>query len=185
MLTRGEAMALEPALANTPRTIVGGIHAFNDESGDAYLYCKNLAEFAGSPALQREIPVRRNHQGFPRQEGNRIDAVVTDHGRNHGRRLMSWRWVPTARSICASIGIDVPVYPVKGYSITAEANEFCPTISLTDGTHKIVYSRLGSRLRVAGTAEFAGYNTAINEKRIAPIVKAVNGLFPKADWDRR
>jgi D-amino-acid dehydrogenase len=82
------------------------------------------------------------------------------------------------------VGIQVPIYPMKGYSITIDANEFCPHTSLTDGTHKIVYSRLGSRLRVAGTAEFAGYDHSINEKRITPIVNAAKALFPRADWNQ-
>ncbi len=73
---------------------------------------------------------------------------------------------------------------MKGYSITIEANEFCPNISITDGTHKIVYSRLGNKLRVAGTAEFAGYNTSINEKRVTPIINAASTLIPKANWDQ-
>lgn len=72
---------------------------------------------------------------------------------------------------------------MKGYSITIKAGESCPNISITDGTHKIVYSRLGDNIRVAGTAEFAGYNHDINENRITPIVNAAKNLLPKADWN--
>jgi D-amino-acid dehydrogenase len=81
------------------------------------------------------------------------------------------------------LGIRLPIYPMKGYSVTIETNEYCPKISLSDGTHKIVYSRVGNHLRVAGTAEFAGYNDRINQKRITPIVEASKRFLPKANWD--
>lgn len=79
------------------------------------------------------------------------------------------------------IHIDVPIYPMKGYSVTFPANEFTPTTSITDDALKIVYSRLGDKIRVAGTAEFAGYNTDIRKSRIAPIMRGIQTLFPKAD----
>ena len=80
------------------------------------------------------------------------------------------------------LGIPIPVYPLKGYSITialppALAAQ-APTVSLTDEAHKLVVSRLGERLRVAGTAELTGYDTSINEARCAAIVARVGRLFP-------
>jgi D-amino-acid dehydrogenase len=181
LLSRDECLALEPALARTSRTIVGGIHAFGDESGDAYLFCNALAKFAterygtriNCGATIEKIMV----------EGDRIVGVKTDKG-----EMTADAYVMAMGSYSSMhlrrIGIDLPVYPMKGYSITLPANEYCPQVSLTDGTYKIVYSRLGDRMRVAGTAEFAGYNTSINEKRIVPIVKAASALFPKADWNQ-
>jgi D-amino-acid dehydrogenase len=81
------------------------------------------------------------------------------------------------------LGIHIPVYPLKGYSITlslgaAEADA-APTVSLTDEAHKIVISRLGSRLRAAGTAELTGYDTAINKVRCDAIVQRIRELFPR------
>ncbi|OGA34283.1 MAG: hypothetical protein A3G80_01330 [Betaproteobacteria bacterium RIFCSPLOWO2_12_FULL_62_13b] len=80
------------------------------------------------------------------------------------------------------IGISIPVYPLKGYSITLAlaAGDVAPQISLSDGAHKLVMSRLGERLRVAGTAELTGYDTAINEVRCRAIVRRTFELFPKA-----
>ena len=72
---------------------------------------------------------------------------------------------------------------MKGYSITVPADNYSPAISLSDITHKIVYTRIGDKLRVAGTAELAGYDMSINEKRIAPIVKAAKTFLPKVNWD--
>ena len=82
-----------------------------------------------------------------------------------------------------STGIRIPVYPLKGYSITlplGPAEETAaPSVSLTDEAFKIVISRLGTRLRAAGTAELAGYDTAINEARCAAIARRVRQLFPQ------
>jgi D-amino-acid dehydrogenase len=80
------------------------------------------------------------------------------------------------------LGIRIPVYPLKGYSITlplGPAEEgAAPSVSLTDEAHKIVISRLGSRLRAAGTAELAGYDTGVNPLRCAAITRRVRELFP-------
>jgi D-amino-acid dehydrogenase len=85
----------------------------------------------------------------------------------------------------APLGIDVPVYPAKGYSISIplEGGVPAPTVSLIDDGAKIVFSRLGQRLRVAGTAEFAGYDTRIAPQRIAPLVRRVREIFPQLRFD--
>jgi D-amino-acid dehydrogenase len=80
------------------------------------------------------------------------------------------------------LGIPIPVYPLKGYSITLPLGPAelaaAPSVSLTDEAHKIVISRLGSRLRAAGTAELAGYDTSVNSARCAAIARRVRNLFP-------
>jgi D-amino-acid dehydrogenase len=85
--------------------------------------------------------------------------------------------------LLAPLGIRIPVYPLKGYSITlplgpAEQSA-APSVSLTDEAHKIVISRLGNRLRAAGTAELTGYDTTVNVMRCAAIVRRVRKLFPQ------
>jgi D-amino-acid dehydrogenase len=116
-------------------------------------------------------------------EGKNIVAVTTDKGdmTADGYVMAMGAYSPL---YLRDIRINVPIYPMKGYSVTLEANEYCPHYSLTDSTQKIVYSRLGNRLRIAGTAEFAGYDASINESRIAPIVKAASTMFPQADWNQ-
>jgi D-amino-acid dehydrogenase len=84
--------------------------------------------------------------------------------------------------VLAPLGIRIPVYPLKGYSITlplgpAEAAA-APTVSLTDEAHKIVISRLGNRLRAAGTAELAGYDDSVSPARCTAIVRRIRQLFP-------
>lgn len=181
VLTRDEVLALEPNLAHTQRTIVGGIHAHMDETGDPYKFCNALAKVA------TEKYGVKFHYGVNiseiRSKGKEITGVITDRGGiNADKYVMAMGSYSTL--FLRQVGIEVPIYPMKGYSITIHANEFCPNVSLTDGTHKIVYSRLGDRLRVAGTAEFAGYSHSINEKRVTPIVNAARALFPKADWSQ-
>lgn len=179
ILSRDEVYALEPTLAYSPRTIIGGIHAYQDESGDAHTFCTKIAERATkSFGVKFEYGVSINNI---KTEGRKIVAIDTDKGEMQADGFVMALGSYSSVHLRA-IGINVPIYPMKGYSITLEANEFCPNISLTDGTYKIVYSRLGDKLRIAGTAEFAGYDTRINEKRIEPIVRAASGLVPKADW---
>jgi D-amino-acid dehydrogenase len=89
--------------------------------------------------------------------------------------------------VLRSVGISIPVYPLKGYSITVplEAGDEAPTVSLTDDSHKLVFSRLGERLRVAGTAELNGYNTDVNDVRCEAIVRRTFDLFPSAGHPER
>jgi D-amino-acid dehydrogenase len=179
VLSRAETLDMEPILAHTSRTIVGGIHAHADESGDAHKFCVELARIA-TEKYGVNFLYNVNITGL-RTEGGRIVAVNTDVGEKTADHYIMAMGSYSSVHLRA-IGIDVPIYPMKGYSITIPAGEFTPNLSITDGTYKIVYSRLGDRLRVAGTAEFAGYNPAINERRITPIVRAARGLLPKADW---
>jgi D-amino-acid dehydrogenase len=88
--------------------------------------------------------------------------------------------------LARQIGVSLPVYPVKGYSVTLPLRDAAraPCVSLTDDEHKLVMSRLGDRLRVAGTAELNGYDTAVNDIRCRAIVERFASLFPGvADTD--
>jgi D-amino-acid dehydrogenase len=181
VITRDELIALEPTLAQTSRTIVGGIHANLDESGDAHAFTNNLLAIA-----QQKYNVKFKGgvsiEGIE-TENRKITAIETNEG-----NITADGFVMALGSYSSvflrSIGIDVPIYPMKGYSITLDADEYCPEVSLTDGKYKIVYSRLGNKLRIAGTAEFAGYNSDLNERRITPIVNAAKTLFPNINWEQ-
>ena len=91
--------------------------------------------------------------------------------------LGSW-----SSALVKPLGLRLPVYPAKGYSVTIplDSESVAPTVSLTDDGHKIVFSRLDNRLRVAGTAEFAGYDTSINQVRCDSIVRRLTAIFPLA-----
>jgi D-amino-acid dehydrogenase len=171
---------LEPALEHAGRPVVGGIFAGMDESGDALAFTQQLARYC------TEKFGTRFHYGTNittlQGDGEIITQVNTDKGVFKGDAYVM-AMGSYSSVFLRQVGIDIPIYPMKGYSISFKANEYCPHVSLTDTDHKIVYSRLGDRLRIAGTAEFAGYNHAITEKRITPIVNAVKRLFPKASVD--
>jgi D-amino-acid dehydrogenase len=173
-----ECLAIEPALRASQAAVVGGAYTPQDESGDAHAFTARLAELA----QERGVRFLRGTtiEGLE-VEGSRVVAA-----RGQGGRIEADAFVVSLGSysplLLRPLGIPIPVYPLKGYSITialppglaAQA----PTVSLTDEAHKLVVSRLGERLRVAGTAELTGYDTSINEARCAAIVARVGRLFP-------
>lgn len=177
VLTPDQCLRLEPALEHSPTPLIGGIHAHLDESGNVREFSQALARIC-----QQDFNVKF-HYGTTVQtlvkKGRRIGAVKTDKG-----DLEADCYVMSMGSYSSlhlrKVGIHVPIYPMKGYSVTLPANMYSPKVSITDQQAKIVYSRLGDRLRIAGTAEFAGYNTEVKEKRIIPILNAIKTFFPKA-----
>lgn len=180
ILSYNECIRKEPVLVNTEKKIVGGLYFPIDESGDIYLFTKNLAEKAEK--LTNPVKFRYNTQikNIVR-DGNKIVRVVTDKG-----DFTADKYIVSLGSYSPlylkPIGINLPIYPMKGYSISIPINgsKGAPRMSITDQEHKLVYSRLGDILRVAGTAEFALYNNAIDEFRIECIRKSAKDLFPQA-----
>lgn len=175
--TAAECLELEPTLAHCGKELIGGIYANVDESGDIFEFTQKLAELC-----QKKFGVVFHYNTEVtkiRTEKGKVTAIATTNG-----DMTADRYVMSLGSYSSyhlrRIGIDMPIYPMKGYSITMPANDFAPNMSITDQQAKIVYSRLGDKLRIAGTAEFAGYNDAVRERRIVPIIAAVRGLFPKA-----
>lgn len=176
-VSREQCLKMEPALEHAGRTIIGGIHAPLDESGDIHVFTQKLAELC---TREFNTVFHYNTRITALQEkAGRITSVVTDKG-----TFTADAYVVALGShspvFLKNVGIKVPVYPMKGYSVTLPANNYSPTISLTDGENKIVYSRLGNKMRVAGTAEFAGYNDTVVDYRVGAIKRAIQGLFPKA-----
>jgi D-amino-acid dehydrogenase len=173
-----ECMAIEPALKDSRARIVGGVYTPEDESGDAHKFTTELARLA------RDEGVRFMHRSAVSGldvAGGEVRAVGLE-----GAGASADAYVVALGSHSApllrKVGISIPVYPLKGYSITlplspADATA-APTVSLTDEAHKIVISRLGSRLRAAGTAELTGYDARVNEVRCNAILRRVGELFP-------
>ena len=180
--TPAEALAIEPALRNTRLKIVGATFAADDESGDAYLFSQRLAELAVRQGVSFGYNVEI--EGLL-AEGDAIKGVAVRVG---GRRdvLSADAYLVAMGSyspfLLSPVGINVPVYPVKGYSITAPVTDItsAPSVCITDESGKIAISRLGERLRMAGTAELSGYDASINEARCAGIANRVKQLFPDA-----
>ena len=174
-----ECFALEPALRDSKDRVLGGVYDRKDESGDAHRFTVELARHAAA-------------KGVAFRFGQEIEAIEATGGQVSGVRLRNGgaasadAYVMSLGSysplLLAPLGIRIPVYPLKGYSITLPLGPkeaaAAPTVSLTDEAFKIVISRLGNRLRAAGTAELTGYDTAINPVRCASIAGRIRDLFP-------
>lgn len=182
-----EAIAIEPALANIRDKLAGATYAETDESGDAKLFTERLATLA-------------KDKGVDFRYGANIEAIETDKGKvsgvrvrystGHTETLFADAYVCAAGSysylLLKQIGITIPVYPAKGYSATLSTAGFsgAPSVSLTDEAMKIVFTRLGDRMRIAGTAELDGYSTHLSMVRTEALVKRARELFPgAADYD--
>ncbi|MES1990244.1 MAG: D-amino acid dehydrogenase [Pseudomonadota bacterium] len=178
VLTARECVELEPALehAFTSGGIVGGIHCASDRSGDAHQYTKQLAERAQK--LGVAFVTGAEVTGF---EGtvDRITGVKTRAWMFSADAVVLAAGVHTAR-LARDCGIALPVYPLKGYSVTLPVDGIAaPHVSLTDEARKVVVSRLGNRLRTAGTAEVSGYDTQIDMRRARSVLDATTSLFPQ------
>jgi D-amino-acid dehydrogenase len=173
-----EIHALEPALRHSADPVVGGVYNPDDESGDAWRFTQELARIAES-------------RGVRFRYGAEIQAIEAESGSAKSIQLKDGSVTGDAYVVSlgsysplllAPLGIRIPVYPLKGYSITlplgpAEAAT-APSVSLTDEAFKIVISRLGNRLRAAGTAELTGYDTTVSAPRCAAIARRIRELFP-------
>ncbi len=186
--TVAQAVAIEPALAAARDRIVGATYTASDESGDAHLFTVRLAAraFARGVTFLGERTVERIVAS-----AGRIAHVQARDARGAPERLEADAYVLAlgAHSPRAArgLGLDIPVYPAKGYSATVAVADRgrAPCVSLTDDGAKIVISRLGERLRIAGTAELSGYSTALNPVRCEALIRRVRDLFPgAADYDR-
>ncbi|MGH8721514.1 MAG: D-amino acid dehydrogenase, partial [Burkholderiales bacterium] len=169
---------LEPTLRESRAPVVGGVYSPQDESGDAHAFTVRLARLAEHKGVRF---LRASTVESLETEGRRVRAAHAG-----GARLQADAFVVALGSysarLLAPLGISIPVYPLKGYSVTLtlppEVAAHAPTLSLTDEAHKLVISRFGKRLRCAGTAELTGYDTSINAKRCDAIVARLRELFP-------
>ena len=181
--TVDEAIAIEPALASARDKLIGATYSPADESGDAARFTQNLA------GLSKKAGVRflfRTSIEALESAGDRVTGVRLRRESGETASLVADAFVVALGSysplLLRPIGISIPVYPAKGYSATLVTQGYteAPHVSLTDEVYKIVFSRLGERLRIAGTAEFAGYDTGLNMVRCAALVKRAQALFPRA-----
>ncbi len=171
-----ECVAIEPALAPVRSQLAGGILTPDDESGDAHRFTQELAALAAASGVTYHTGT--TILGF-KQDGDRIDEVITDCGRFSADAIVL-ALASYSPLLAAPLGLKLPIVPAKGYSITlpADENGGAPNVSITDDEHKLVFSRLGNRLRVAGTAEMAGWDASLNERRWRVILARAKELFP-------
>ena len=178
ILDREGCIAVEPGLAAARDKIVGGLRLPGDETGDCFKFTSALA------AMAAERGARFRYGETIRSlavEGGRVVGVETDRG-----RITADRYVLALGShssaILRPLGLRLPVYPVKGYSITVPIIDAAraPESTLMDESYKIAITRLGDRIRVGGMAEISGYNNALPERRRATLVHSLTDLFPGA-----
>jgi len=173
-----ECVRIEPALSDVRSMMVGGHYTPSDESGDAHKFTRNLAELAKARGVRFEL-------GMPIARLRGSAAAIDGVERYNGECLKADAYVVACGSfsnaLLAPLGLALPIYPAKGYSATFTLDEdenFAPSVSLTDDEHKLVFSRLGNRLRVAGTAEMNGYGMGLNAVRCAAITERTRQIFP-------
>lgn len=179
-LSPAECVELEPALASAFQKdeIAGGIYCPSDGMADAHLFSRELAAAAERLGVRfrtaSEVKAIEVHDG--KATGVRLadelvaaDAVVVAAG-------------PMTARLLRPLGLRLPIYPVKGYSVTLpleEAELAAPNVSITDEARKVVVSRLGNRLRAAGQAEIGGYDLTLEMPRARAVFHALTGLMPQ------
>jgi D-amino-acid dehydrogenase len=177
---------LEPALAdpqsNLAVRMVGAIHTPSEEVGDCYQFCAGLERQLQARGVRflyghKVSALASKHRGGP------IDGVLTDHGYELGDAIILASGSGSAKLV-RKLGLRLPVYPLKGYSITAPGGPGMPAISITDAKKKIVYAPLhsssGARLRIAGMADIVGYHAAIDPVRLDQLILEAKTAFPHA-----
>ena len=171
-----ECIALEPALRDQVDRIAGGIHYPDDEAGDARVFTQRLAQECAS-------------NGVAFRYGETVEAIDLAGGRVSGVRTNAGRLdadsCVVALGTCSAarlrgLGIRLPIYPVKGYSVTFPVGDWngAPLVPFSDEGEKVGVVRIGDRVRVAGTAEFAGHDTTLNPNRIRHLQDFFFSLFP-------
>lgn len=188
--TPAECVQIEPALRHTRRPIVGGTYTASDESGDAMKFTQALAAqcVEAGVVFRYETQVERLLES-----GGAIQGVAVqwqEDAVSRAETLVADAYVVCMGSysslLMKKLGFALDVYPAKGYSATipVRAGDHAPSVALTDDGCKIVFSRLGDRLRVAGTAEMNGYNLELNPTRCRALVERTREIFPYAgDFD--
>lgn len=181
------AVELEPALKPIRNRIAGATYTSEDESGDARMFTQNLAKRCAEAGV--EFRYGTEILSFERA-GERVLGIQT-LGDGHHETLRADAYVLSMGSFSAALasqlGIVLNIYPAKGYSITVPVKneEAAFNVSLTDDEYKLVYSRLGDRMRVAGTAELNGYSRKLNYTRCRAIVRRTAEVMPEAGyWDQ-
>jgi D-amino-acid dehydrogenase len=182
--TREETLALEPTLGASTLPIVGSDYSQEDESGNAYLFLEQMTRICES--LGVEFLFGQAVNDVIRGGSKRFKLVLGERNVLETDDLVVCLGVHSY-DLMAKLGLYVSIYPAKGYSATVPIvqSELVNKISLTDLDYKIVLTRLGDKLRVAGTAEFNGYDLSVNKARCEALLRRVKQLYPYGlDFER-
>jgi len=176
VLNQKEVIELEPALNKVRKGLVGGIYYKDDEIGDAYKFCKALEGIIRSKGGR--ILVNSNIKKILLNK-RKVNSVVTDRAVLQAKRVVvcAGSWSPI---LLKELGIKIPVKPVKGYSLTYNTAGIrnTPKLPVIDEGIHIAITPFANRIRVAGTAEFAGFNDEIHPKRFNYLKSKLNEVYP-------
>lgn len=182
LLGRDELATVEPALAAARDRLAGGLRLPNDETGDCQIFTQRLMELARQEGV--DFRFGQAVQSLVKQ-GEMIAGVRVD-----GKIVQADRYVLAfgsySRGMVEPLGIDLPVYPVKGYSLTVPLVDpaLAPVSTVLDETYKIAITRFDNRIRVGGMAELNGYGRELNPRRRETLEMVVSDLFPGGDLPR-
>jgi D-amino-acid dehydrogenase len=178
-----QLVSLEPAFTSAKDKLVGALHAPGDESGDARKFTLGLAERAKAMGVTFRLGETIERIDV---QGKRVTTIVTDKGHINGDQFVM-ALGSYAPLLSRKIGFNLPIFPVKGYSVTLPIADpaAAPTIGGVHEEHLVAFSRLGDRLRLTATADFAGYDTEFEPKHFSHMLRVARELFPNgALYDR-
>lgn len=178
LLDRDGCIRAEPGLSSSRDRFMGGLRLPGDETGDCHVFTRLLAERL--PGMGVDLQYRTNIEALE-QDGDRVTGVRTDRGIVRGDAYVV-ALASHSPALLRPLGLRLPVYPVKGYSITLPVAEAAraPVSTLLDESYKIAITRLGDRIRVGGMAELAGFDRTLHPRREATLRHSLNDLFPGA-----
>ncbi len=171
-------IAAEPGLAKSEVPFVGGLRLPGDQTGDCRMFTRALADMCEARGVEfiYDTTIRSLTM-----EGGRVNGVMTVAGPVTGDAVVValGSWSPM---LVGPLGVRLPVYPVKGYSITANIVDAdrAPVSTIMDESYKVAITRLGDRIRVGGMAELSGYNNELPERRRQTLMYSAGSLFPGA-----
>ena len=176
VLNQKEVIELEPALNKVRKGLIGGIHYKDDEIGDAYKFCKALEGIIRNKGGR--ILVNSNIKKILLNK-RKVNSVVTDRAVLQAKRVVicAGSWSPV---LLKETGIRIPIMPVKGYSLTYNTAGIrnTPKLSVIDESIHIAITPYINRIRVAGTAEFVGFNDEVHPKRVDYLNSKLNEVYP-------
>lgn len=177
VLDRDGCIAAEPGLRHVADKFVGGLRLMADRTGDCRAFTQALSEKAAELGVEFHYNVVINR--FVSEQG-KIIGVETEQGLETADRYVC-ALGPYAPILLKTVGIRLPIYPIKGYSITLPVtdSDAAPQSTIMDETHKVAITRLGDRIRVAGQAEIIGYNKRLGGHATDSVRHVVSDLFPK------